>query len=189
MKIVLFGCGALGSQIAYHLARPDRELVLVDDDVIERGNVESGTTYYHGYQVGYRKVIALAEEIYRLRGCVTHAVHKTVTPDNVLVIASGADFALDLFDNIEARKLVARLGIRALHAGVGDANNGLVAWGDGYPLPAQYAPRGENPLCTRQLGARILAMTSMFAAASAEEYMASGRRNNYLVGVNNATLL
>lgn len=183
-KIIIFGCGALGSQMAFHLAREGRSFVFVDDDVVEAGNIQSATTMYATYQVGARKAVALAEMIYRLRRCDVRAEAKTVDARNVAKLAEGCNVIVDAFDNTAARRLVNGLGGNVLHAGVGDTISGYVAWGTNYPLPSVDRPRGQNPVCTRDLGARILRMTAVVAADTVDEFIASGERREWLVGLD-----
>ena len=81
MKILLCGCGALGSQIALHLARPELEFVLVDDDRVEEGNI--GTSVYGHQHVGMQKVKALAGILWQKCRCRARAHKKTFTDEAV----------------------------------------------------------------------------------------------------------
>lgn len=174
MRIAICGCGALGSQIAMLLALPGREFVLIDDDVVE--DVNLGTTVYFTFHVGVPKVVALAELLYRRAECQALPVPETLErKQRILRIAP--DLVVDTFDNADARALTHNLFIPTVHAGVSEERAGAVLWDLGYKVP-QGLPRGENPVCTHELGRPILRTVALCAVNVIERFLADGARLN-----------
>lgn len=172
--ILICGCGALGSQIALHLARPERTFTLIDDDRVEEANLL--TTVYQARQVGVYKVDALADLLWRK--CRAHASASRRTLDRP---PSGAyDLVVDTFDNPQARALTVGLPCPTVHVGVSEARTGALAWDARYVLPTG-ARRGENPVCTHALGAPILRLTAALAANTIEDFLATGRERDWVV--------
>ena len=62
MKIIIAGCGALGSHIAMQIAQEDMEFVLIDNDRVEAHNVLTGTTPFALQHVGKKKVDVLGKK-------------------------------------------------------------------------------------------------------------------------------
>ena len=91
---------------------------------------------------------------------------------------------VDTFDNLASRRLVTeRFGNPVLHAGVSINRTGMVAWGNVF-LGEDVAideDRYSNPICTNQLGAPILRLTSVVAVSAIEMYVATGEFNNFLI--------
>ncbi len=102
MKILLCGCGALGSQIALHLARPELEFVLVDDDRVEEGNV--ATSAYGQQHIGMHKVSALASILWQKCRCKANACNTTLeVKDWGWTADAELDLVIDTFDNTNKR--------------------------------------------------------------------------------------
>lgn len=174
LSIAMAGCGALGSQIALHLARPELNFILFDDDVVEDANIL--TSAYQHNQIGMRKVDALAELLWNKCGCVGIAAHGTVENPKAFC---DKDLIIDTFDNFDSRALTQ--GLNTLHVGVSVARTGEIIWDFHYILPPSNSQRGENPICTHELGAGILRLTAAVAADIVEKWMASGERIDAVV--------
>lgn len=191
-KLYLFGVGALGSQIAMHLAHPENSFLLIDDDRVSENNVTTGTSAYYHHQIGARKVDCLSEMLWLKGRSISDTVPETVTDRNVRQIMNrpilgsiGDDIIyVDTFDNLASRKLVIEhFGNPVLHAGVSINRTGMVAWGNIF-LDEDIAideDRYSNPVCTNQLGAPILRLTSIVAVSAIEIYVATGETNNFLI--------
>ena len=182
MKILLCGCGALGSQIALHLARPELEFVLVDDDRVEEGNV--GTSVYGQTHIGQFKVCALASILWQKCRCKARDY-------NITLISSSwirqivPDLIIDTFDNTASRYFSHELhrfyGFDVIHAGVSVDRTGEIIWDRDYKITLVHIPRGENPICTHELGAPILRFTAALCANIVEEWMETGEERSVVV--------
>ena len=175
-KILIAGCGALGSRIAIGLSVFPVELLLVDDDVVKLENV--GTSAYTEEYIGMPKTTALATMMWLEHKAAAVAWHRTV--DRLLVLADGG-LIVDTFDNYESRILTRSPD--TLHVGVNADRSGAVEWDENYSIPAggTWIPRGENPVCTHELGKNILRYTAFAAVSEIREYLLAGVRRTVFV--------
>lgn len=147
VKIAVCGCGAVGSQIAWHIAHPEHEFFLIDDDRIAPHNVETGTSIYSRHHVGMLKVDALSELLWRRCGCRCLPHGRTLVSP-ATITRWEPDLVIDGFDNSEARALTHGLGIATVHVGVSDARTGEVTWDERYQVPpAMFERNNENAPC------------------------------------------
>lgn len=106
-RVVLVGCGSLGSAIADQLVRAGvGDLRLCDRDFVEWPNLQSQTLYDEG-DVGLPKAVAAARRLARVNSQV-RVEHRVVdvAAGNVEALVEGADVALDGTDNFETRFLL-----------------------------------------------------------------------------------
>jgi hypothetical protein len=188
MKICLAGCGAVGSQVAWHIAHPDHQFLLIDDDIVKNHNVTSGTSVYSLHHVGMRKVIALAELLWHRSACKCTPYDKTLTTGNT-ILRWGAELVIDGFDNSEARGLTHRLGVPTAHVGISEARTGEVIWDEGYQVPPKMFERDDEAApCTHVMGRQILRFTSAVAAGVIERFIATGEKVDLVVTQRMAVL-
>lgn len=105
-KVVLIGCGALGSNIGIGLARAGiGHIVLVDRDMVEEENL--GTHQYSRRDIGMPKSAALKDKIADINHQIeVEAIVADVNRTNVEGIVKKGQLVLDGTDNMEARFLV-----------------------------------------------------------------------------------
>ncbi|MEG3191056.1 MULTISPECIES: molybdopterin-synthase adenylyltransferase MoeB [Novilysobacter] len=106
-RIAMVGAGGLGSPAAFYLAAAGiGTLVLADDDVIDRSNLQRQILHTEA-RIGTSKVesarVALAALNPRVR---VEGFGERVTADNVERLLGGADVVLDGADNFAARYLL-----------------------------------------------------------------------------------
>jgi len=174
MVIAICGCGAVGSWLALHVVARDMQLILIDDDHVEQHNLE--TSAFSEQHVGSLKAWTLAEMVWRLNS--VPAIPKAIT----LVRGSelwNADLVVDCFDNAESRALTC--GLNTLHIGVGEDLTGSAVWDHRYNLPDGSVPRGQNPVCTHELGKDILHAMAIWGARLVDAYIATGEKRNIFV--------
>lgn len=183
-RIAICGAGALGSMIALHLAAPDLQFFIVDDDRIGEENI--ATSAYFQHHIGCQKAIVLAEMIYRKSETAGIPFAKTLTRNNrkfLLTPASTNNLIVDAFDNVEARKLTCYqpiLNTSVVHVGVSEQRTGSIVWNEWYRVPTG-SPRGENPICTHDLGASILRLTAALAANVIDQFLWTGEKRNLML--------
>ena len=175
ISLLFCGVGALGSQIALYLARPDRKFTLVDDDRVGEENL--ATSAYNRTQVGVYKVNALADLLWKKCRARAEAEHRTLEAPP---LALNFTLVIDTFDNSQARSLTMGLYPPTLHVGVSAERTGAITWDEVYRLP-DGPPRGQNVLCTNMLGAPILRLTAVHAANVVETFLATGERRSYIL--------
>lgn len=180
MKICFAGCGAVCSQIGWHIAHPDHGFLLIDDDRVERPNVITGTSMYSLQHIGMFKAHALAELLWRRAECRCDTYPRTLETSGV-IRRWNPDLVIDGFDNVQARGLTCGLGIPTVHVGVSEDRTGEITWDERYKVPTATFERGENPICTHALGRQILRFTSSVAAGVIERYVATGEKVDLVV--------
>lgn len=105
-KVVLIGCGALGSNIGIALARAGiGNILLVDRDLVEEENL--GTHQFSRRDIGLPKAIALKERILEINHVSrVEAVVADVNPKNIEEFVNDRDLVLDGTDNMLTRFLI-----------------------------------------------------------------------------------
>ncbi len=112
-KVVLIGCGALGSNIGIGLARAGiGSIVVADRDLVEEENL--GTHQYSGHDIGLPKAIALKEKILEInRQIHVEAIVADANRTNIESLVKGRDLVLDGTDNMLTRFLINDACIKA----------------------------------------------------------------------------
>jgi molybdopterin/thiamine biosynthesis adenylyltransferase len=108
-RVLIVGCGALGSVLANNLARAGvGHLRIVDRDYVEGNNLQRQVLYEEDdVRQGMPKAIAAAERLRRINSLVTVEPHTTdVTAENIEELLEGVDVILDGTDNFETRYLL-----------------------------------------------------------------------------------
>jgi len=182
---IYFGLGAIGSQMAMHQASVNNTFTLIDDDRVSENNVTTRTSAFYHHQINAMKATCLAEMLW-LKGKAIATPHiETVTEKNVMSFISGIDnnipIAIDAFDNMESRSLLTNLPTVTLHVGVSLQRTGSILWDDKFQVPDDTGLRSENIVCTNQLGAPILRLTSAIAVSVLEEYIETGQQRNFWI--------
>lgn len=106
-RVVLVGAGGLGSPAAFYLAAAGvGTLVLVDDDRVERSNLQRQILHTDA-AVGTPKVVSARERLLALNPRLrVDAIASRLMPDNVEAVLRGADVVIDGSDNFATRYLV-----------------------------------------------------------------------------------
>ncbi|GAD81422.1 HesA/MoeB/ThiF family protein [Vibrio ezurae] len=104
-KVLVIGCGGLGSAVALQLAGAGvGKLVLCDDDIVEISNLHRQLSYRES-DLGAAKAVALAEQVRQLNSSVNvRSVHRRMSLDSLLLEASMADLVVDCSDNFPTRQ-------------------------------------------------------------------------------------
>jgi adenylyltransferase/sulfurtransferase len=105
-KVVLIGCGALGSNIGIGLARAGiGSITVVDRDVVEEENL--GTHQYSSQEIGLPKAIALKQKILEINKSVkVEAFIEDVNKTNIEEVVRDKNVVLDGTDNMKTRFLL-----------------------------------------------------------------------------------
>ncbi len=122
-RVVIVGAGGLGSPAAFYLAAAGvGRLVLVDDDRVERSNLQRQILHVDA-AIGTSKVASARERLLALNPRIAiDAIDARVAPDNVESLLRGADVVIDGSDNFATRYLVdaacLRLGLPIVYGAV-----------------------------------------------------------------------
>ncbi|HET9979365.1 MAG TPA: ThiF family adenylyltransferase [Ktedonobacterales bacterium] len=124
-RVLIAGCGALGSVLANSLARAGvGYLRLVDRDFVEGNNLQRQVLYdEHDALEGTPKAIAAKRALQRVNSLVTVDAHVAdITSDSIEPLLDGIDVVLDGSDNFEVRYLLndacVKAGIPWIYSGV-----------------------------------------------------------------------
>ncbi len=134
-RVLIVGCGALGTGLANLLARAGvGYLRIADRDFVEANNLQRQNLFEEDDAAqGMPKAIAAAQRIARINRDVTVDPHATdVTAENIEDLLDGMDLALDGTDNFETRYLLndacIKLNIPWIYSGV------IAAYGVSMPI-------------------------------------------------------
>ena len=115
-RVLLVGCGALGTHIADALARAGvGYLRIVDRDFIELNNLQRQVLFdEHDLARGLPKAVAAAEKLARINSTIAVEPHvDDVNAGNIVALVEGVDVVVDGTDNFETRYLLNDAAVRA----------------------------------------------------------------------------
>ncbi|MEZ9706247.1 HesA/MoeB/ThiF family protein [Vibrio breoganii] len=141
-KVLIVGCGGLGSAVALQLAGAGiGKLVLCDDDSVELSNLHRQLSYRES-DLGQAKAKALAGQIQRLNPSIsTRSVNRRMSLDLLNIEVSMADLVVDCSDNFPTRQDINKACISnqtPLVSGAAIGWDGQVAYFDGQHQSACY---------------------------------------------------
>jgi molybdopterin/thiamine biosynthesis adenylyltransferase/rhodanese-related sulfurtransferase len=122
-RVVVLGAGGLGSPAAFYLAAAGvGTLVMADDDVVERSNLQRQILHADD-RIGMSKLDSAAHALQGLNPRVRlEGLRERVTSSNVDALLDGADVVLDGADNFPVRYLLndacVKLGIPLVYGAV-----------------------------------------------------------------------
>ena len=184
--ITLCGVGALGANLADHLARMGfARLTLIDRDRVDARNLS--TQPYQRGDVGALKARLMAHTLYRALGIKAKALAQEVTRDNVGRLLAGSGLVVDLFDNGPSRGLVTEwcreFDMPCVHAGMADAY-GEVKWNEHYRVPSS----ARDDICDYPLARSLVMLTVSVAAEVITRYVLTGTKQNYTLTLADLTI-
>ncbi|MFB6216694.1 MAG: ThiF family adenylyltransferase [Candidatus Aenigmatarchaeota archaeon] len=109
-KVLVLGCGALGSLTANHLARAGVNLRLVDRDIVEESNLQR--TLYRKKDAGKAKAPALKEILGRSTEVEIETVVKDFNRFSWEETTKNVDLVVDCFDAMRPRYLLNEISVR-----------------------------------------------------------------------------
>lgn len=171
-KVCICGAGALGSHLAFGLARTGvGHLRVIDMDRVEERNLSTQT--WSRADVGGPKAKLLAHAIFRAVGTQVDGRKKELTASNAAAQLRGADLVIDAFDNSVGRAAVqagaAKHGIACLHAGLA-ADYAECVWDPGYQVPSAT----NDDVCDYPLARNLAVMTAALAGELAVRFLLTG---------------
>lgn len=167
-KILIAGCGSLGSNIALMLARHGLpiEFTLLDFDRIEEKNI--GNQVYTRRHIGLTKTAALSNilaDVGATKVRIANTRLNTAHWGKQYVI----DIAVDAFDNAQSRILLD--SDKVLHCGVA-LGYGEVKWNSVYVFPKDMPAEG----CDVQAALTTTMITATMAVESILRFIKTGER-------------
>jgi molybdopterin-synthase adenylyltransferase len=186
-RVVVIGCGALGSHCVQFMRNEDVSLRLIDFDRVEQTNVAS---QMHGKpNVGKLKVHSLQQTMNFLFGTKLEVVPHKLTTDNEAQLLGGADLLIDCLDNAASRRIVqgfaARTGTPCLHGALDGAGTcGRVVWDPAFRIDEE----GTAGAATCEDGAFLpfIALTASYLARSAQIFLLEGKKVGFEISPRGA---
>lgn len=124
VRVLVVGCGGLGSNVAHMLVRSGvGALTIVDFDVVEPSNLNR--QQYYGDQLGRLKVEVTREHLLRIDpGCSIETISERVDAARILDLAGGHDVLIEAVDDAD-------LKLRLMHATAGRELDVPMVFGSG----------------------------------------------------------
>ena len=175
-QIVVFGVGAIGSNLVDHLARMGfGQIAVFDNDRVEKHNVHNQV--YTKKQVGQLKVDALKAHVYNAVGVTIETDSRLVSAENIGRIAKKYPvdtIFVDAFDNEKSRMVLKENLKDCLHVGLSDSYLEC-AWQDRYLVPQR--PPGVD-VCEYPQARSIVVMSFMMAGEAICRFIEHGVRES-----------
>lgn len=150
-RVMVVGCGALGSLCAMYLAASGIGTVgIADFDTVDISNLQR-QLFFGEDNLGSPKCSTLAERMRAINSDIVVKEYKIlITEDKALGIFPDFDFIVDGSDNPATKHMTARvcgrLGIPYCIGGVRDASGQVMSWTPGHVGYAELF--GETPSCS-----------------------------------------
>lgn len=182
MTFVIFGLGAVGSNLLLNLAKlySSSEFIGVDYDKVEDRNV--ATQVYFQNQIGMPKVnamqIILNLKVRKIK--YTPMNTKILSPSDPLIESIFKDTLwVDCFDNSASRKLLEGV-INCLHIGFSPTYTAEIIWGEAYTAPKDVDPK-ELDICEMLAAIPFVNYVVSMATFTIQNFIESGRRDQWLI--------
>lgn len=179
MRIIIMGCGALGSWTTMNLVadnRGDLSISVLDFDRIEERNLR-GTQFYYPEQEGLLKSEALQYNIYKLLQKEIAIFSYKLTDFNVKTIIKDYDLIIDTFDNFDARRTITEACkdiVECLHIGFSKDMTFAIEWNENYKIPSDIT--SDFDVCTMSSASAFVKFVASIGALTAEEFIFNGKR-------------
>ncbi len=155
-KVIIIGCGALGTNIANNLVRAGvGTLLIVDRDLVELNNLQR-QALFDEEDIGTPKALTAALKLQKINSDIEiKYLIKDLNSTNIEEIIDGFDLVLDATDNIPIRMIIndacVKNGIPWIYAGVIQTNGMLMNIIPGGPCFRCILPEvptvGSLPTC------------------------------------------
>jgi hypothetical protein len=184
VKVVIYGLGAIGSNLLTQLAKqhPDYEFIGVDYDKVEERNI--GPQAYFVEHVGMYKGDAMRVILSRFVRKPKYINNKEkVTAQSKL---TDADLSIDCFDNTGSRKLLKRAkdtGIikgELLHIGFSPFYTAECMWNETYEVPNDVDSAGAD-ICTQQDAVPFIHFVVNAALLNLSKWLEDKEKHDFII--------
>lgn len=190
MKIIIFGLGAIGSNLIDQLISiaPNNEYYGVDYDKVEDRNTI--TQLYNNAQIGMPKVKAIMTCLHlKHKKFAYKPIDKKInTTSDIVNIMSTINFnneedlIIDCFDNIESRSIIKEeesIAKNILHIGFSPKLHSEIYWNKDYSVPKE--DDNSDDICENPLAKPFILFSVSFSAMVIEEFFARKNKFNYII--------
>ena len=187
MRIAFCGIGALGSGALLACRNLPAELRLIDFDRVEAKNLAA--QWFVKQSVGKNKAEAARLQLANFYGVKAEALGVRMISQNVSTLLADCDLAVDGFDNVASRTLLAdharEHGLPLVHGGLaGDGSFGLVRWDDRFTLDAE--DQAGQATCEGGEHLPLFSLVTASLALAIQEFVKDGARIDFMVSRSGA---
>lgn len=177
VKIVVCGCGAIGSNLVDNMVRQGfKNIRVIDMDRVEDHNRH--TQIWDRRANGQLKVTMMKNHAFSAMGVQIEPVSQKLEARNAKKLLQG-DLVIDGFDNVESRRLVTDHcrdnGIECLHVGL-FMNYAEVAWNDIYNPPQEA--EGAQDVCEYPLARNVVLVAVALATEKIIRFLDDGEKSS-----------
>ena len=135
--IFVCGCGAIGSNIIYNMAKQGfQNITVIDNDRIEKHNI--GTQTWGLREVNGKKVQIMRNQISMATGISIQMIDKELCQSNIKRLINPESIVVDGFDNFRSRAVVKTFcensKIDCVHIGLSE-HYAEIVWNEKYKIP------------------------------------------------------
>lgn len=187
MKTILFGLGAIGSNLFVQLVKqyPEWSFVGVDFDHVEDRNLR--TQIYFREHVGYPKASALLQVGIRYVQKLKYIsflkkIDAKTKPIDQLQSNPG-DLWIDCFDNTESRKALKAIvpqGVHLLHLGFSPLYSAECLWDEQYDVPGDVDPK-QPDICAMVDAVGFIQMFVGLVVLNLSDWVQTGKKKDFLI--------
>lgn len=184
MKYIIFGLGAIGSNLVSQLIHLDNESGFygVDFDNVEQRNIP--TQSYFQNHIGIPKPLAMSIIIglKKQKPFFTPVVKRITNYDDPVIteFANNDDYLLvDCFDNTQSRRYLEGID-NCLHIGFSPKYTAEIIWGKKYTAPDDIKSE-ENDICEMVGAVPFIHYVVSLASINIMNYINSGEQNSYII--------
>ena len=187
MKVLICGCGAIGSNLAKYLTvdlRGEHEITVIDYDIVEDRNIDPGTQFYFREQVGLQKTEALQYNIYKAYEREINVIEEKLSEENNALLM-GYDLIIDCFDNYEGRHQVqmqwdfSKDGEKeVLHIGFSDQMTFAIEWADNYQVPDDITSGMD--ICEMPGATSFVNLVASLGSLTAQEFIRNKKKREFV---------
>jgi len=182
--IIVGGCGAIGSNLIYNMAKQGFENIsVIDDDRIEKHN--TGSQMWSMREVNGKKVQIMKNMVFAATGKVAiKDIDKKLTESSIkkLIGNDKNSIFIDGFDNAEARGLVTNYckdnKLECLHIGLSDTYAEVV-WNDNYIVPS--GKKAGPDVCEYPLSRNIAMFAVTIGIETLIKFITEGIKKSYSI--------
>ena len=180
MNIIIFGIGAIGSNLLAQLHRkyPDFQFCGVDYDTVEERNLN--TQAYVLTQIGMPKAHAMAINLF------LKSKHRNYVPISKKIENAGDidtlvipdSLVIDCFDNAESRGFIH--GENCLHIGFSPQYAAEIIWHENYSVPGDI-PADQNDICEMSEAIPFINFVVSLACMNISDFIESGVKRDLII--------
>jgi hypothetical protein len=188
LNIIVFGLGAIGSNIALQLGKQykDIHIIGVDFDRVEERNVR--TQAYFVQHIGYRKSDCMGPILISKKSNASYlSINKKIeTIDDIYEIKNkikeGDYLILDCFDNVKSRMIFNGLGKdeKCLHIGFSPTFTAEIIWHKDYSVPGDIQENLPD-ICTLDEAVAFIAFVTSFASIVIGDFIQNKTTDSFII--------